>query len=655
MFQGARWLASRHYAVLVGAVVVLAVFGILSLGVGIRHIRESLPIESLHKQRDFSALLLDVSRLQHAVILFNDGPSAERLEKAQFALELAILRTQDNKALYRSLDDELSDFHPALDVVLGKLEQALSKGPVNAAPLPQLLEELGGLLSHVQSINDAVFQASVQQATAQRSSLEELRWVLVLGVLGSAGGALVLVHSLLRQKRAYAQLHDRDEAIRSVAYSDHLTGLANRRLLLDRLAQALAGSSRHGQYGAVLFMDLDHFKTLNDTEGHDVGDQLLVQVAQRLKENVRSDDTVARLGGDEFVIMLERLGTGLSEAVHQAETVAEKIRARLNQPYHLPGSAVAHHTSPSIGVAMYLGQEESVEVLLKQADLALYQAKDAGRDAVRFFNPAMQADVENRSRMENALRRALVDGELLVHYQPQVAVDGQVVGAEALIRWHRPGDRLIMPAEFIEIAEECGLIVPMGEFVLQNACKLLRRWADRPDFSRLVLSVNVSARQFRHPDFLAHVRDALTSTGAPAHRLKLELTESVVLSNVADTRSKMLALRDLGISLSLDDFGTGYASLSYLKQLPFSQVKIDQSFVRDIGSDGSDEAICAAVIYLAHQLGMEVVAEGVETVAQRDFLTVQHRCNLMQGYLFGAPMALSELENGLLEPAALAA
>ncbi len=655
MFQGARWLASQRYALLVASVVVVAVFGILSLGVGIRHIRESLPIESLHRQRDFSALLMDVSRLHHAVTLYNEQPTEDRLDQAQFALDLAILRAQDNKVLYQSYGQDTIDIHPDLEATLGKLEPVLSNAKSDPRSLPPLLDELGQLLSRVQSINDAVFQASVQQATAQRSRLEDLRWVLVLGVLGSAGGALVLVHSLLRQKRAYAQLRDRDEAIRSVAYSDHLTGLANRRLLLDRLNHALAASSRHGQFGAVLFIDLDHFKTLNDTEGHDVGDRLLVQVAQRLKDTVRADDTVARLGGDEFVIMLERLGTAAADAARLAESVAEKVRQALNLPYDLSGGRVQHHTSPSIGVAMYLGQQESVEVLLKQADLALYQAKDAGRDAVRFFNPAMQADVEKRSRIENALRNALADGELLVHYQPQVAVDGRVVGAEALIRWHKPGERLVMPAEFIEIAEECGLIVPMGEFVLQDACNLLSRWAERAGFSELVLSVNVSARQFRHTDFLSHVQQALTSTGAPAHRLKLELTESVVLSNLEDTRNKMLALQAMGISFSLDDFGTGYASLSYLKQLPFSQVKIDQSFVRDIGSDGSDEAICAAVIYLAHQLGMEVVAEGVETSAQRDFLTIQHRCNLMQGYLFGAPMGLTELEAGLLAPAALAA
>ena len=431
-----------------------------------------------------------------------------------------------------------------------------------------------------------------------------------------------------------------EEQIRSLAYFDALTKLPNRRLLMDRLGQALSASQRSREFGALLILDLDHFKTLNDTQGHDVGDRLLVEVAQRLATNVRQEDTVSRLGGDEFVVMLEALGQDEQQAAQQAEAIAEKVRFALNQPYALNINEAKFQGTTSIGLTLFRGQDVSVDVLLKQADVALYQAKDGGRNLVRFFNPAMQAAIDSRSVLEVALRQALEKGEFQLHYQPQVNQFGALIGAEALLRWMTPQRGMVSPAEFIPLAEDTGLILPIGQWVLETACAQLKAWENDPRAQALQMSVNVSARQFHQHDFVDLVQHCLAASAIKPTRLKLELTESVVLDNVDSVIERMQQLKALGVSFCLDDFGTGYSSLSYLKRLPLQQVKIDQSFVRDVTEDPNDAAIVRAILAMSQTLGLHVIAEGVETQAQWDFL-LQNNCVAYQGYLFGKPMPVS--------------
>ncbi|MCX7145050.1 MAG: EAL domain-containing protein [Sulfuritalea sp.] len=432
-----------------------------------------------------------------------------------------------------------------------------------------------------------------------------------------------------------------DEKIRNLAFYDPLTGLPNRRLLQDRLEKALAASTRHKREGALLFIDLDNFKTLNDTLGHDIGDLLLQQVGQRLSGCVRESDTVARLGGDEFVVMLEDLSEDKQDAASQVEAVGEKILATLNQPYQL--AQYAYRNTPSIGVSLFANHEMTIDELLKQADLAMYQAKAAGRNAMRFFDPAMQAVVTSRAALEAGLREAIQKSQFLLHYQAQVDDQGRVTGSEALLRWHHPLHGMVSPAEFIPLAEETRLILPLGQWVLQTACTQLARWATRPEMAHLTLAVNVSAHQFNQTDFVDHVLGAIGDSGANPKRLKLELTESLLVHNVQEIIEKMSALKARGVGFSLDDFGTGYSSLSYLKRLPLDQLKIDQSFVRDILVDPNDAAIARTVVALAQSLGLGVIAEGVETGPQRAFLA-ESGCNAYQGYFFSRPLPIAGFE-----------
>jgi diguanylate cyclase (GGDEF)-like protein len=391
--------------------------------------------------------------------------------------------------------------------------------------------------------------------------------------------------------------------------------------------------------GAVFFIDLDNFKTLNDTRGHDQGDKLLQQVALRLQACMREEDTVARLGGDEFVVMLEAVNTEAIDAANHAKTVGEKILLALNAPYELAGAD--YRNTPSIGVALFTGRGESVDDILKFADLAMYQAKAAGRNTLRFFDPAMQTAVMARATLEADLREGLARQQFVLHYQMQVDAQGQAVGSEALVRWQHPTRGMLLPGEFIALAEETGLIVPLGQWVLQTACRQLVAWAAQPDTANLVLGVNISARQFRQPDFVARVRETVEASGARATHLKLEVTESLLLDDVESVITKMTALKTHGLRFSLDDFGTGYCSLSYLKRLPFDEVKIDQSFVRDILTDPNDAAIVRAIVSLARSMGLDVVAEGVQNTAQRDFL-VQQGCLYYQGFLFGVPTEIKK-------------
>ncbi len=428
-----------------------------------------------------------------------------------------------------------------------------------------------------------------------------------------------------------------ERAIAHLAFYDPLTRLPNRRLLLDRLQQALALSARSLRKGALLFIDLDNFKILNDTIGHDVGDRLLCEVAQRLDGSVRMGDTVARLGGDEFVVLLEDLSACAQEAAAQAKIVGEKILSELNRPYLI--GEHTHHSTPSIGVALFTDTGNSVDELLKHADIAMYQAKSAGRNALRFFDPEMQAALAARATLEAALRQGIQKNQFVLHYQPQVDSARGIVGAEALLRWEHPERGTISPGQFVSLAEETGLILPIGQWVLETACAVLKEWADDARTRDLYLSINVSARQFRQPDFLDQVRAALDSSAAPAERLKLELTETLVLDDIERTIQKMHALRQIGVRFSMDDFGTGYSSLSYLTRLPLDQLKIDQSFVRKLPDSATDAAVVQTIITLARSLGLAVIAEGVETEPQRQFLE-SHGCPAFQGYLYSKPVSL---------------
>lgn len=441
-----------------------------------------------------------------------------------------------------------------------------------------------------------------------------------------------------------------EQKIQWLAFYDELTRLPNRRLASDRLGQALAVSRRSRELGAIMMLDLDNFKTLNDTQGHDAGDRLLVEAASRLQACVRQEDTVARFGGDEFVVLIEGLGADEVSAATHAEVVAEKIRAAFEVPFNVSTGGRGFRTTCSLGVVLFKGQDLTIDELLKQADVALYQAKGAGRNMARFFSPEMQAMIESYSAMEAAMHQGLQNKEFRLFYQPQINQAGRLVGAEALLRWFPHGQRPVSPAQFIPVAEETGLIVPIGTWVLEAACAQLQAWATQAGTADLVLAVNVSARQFRQPDFVKVVRDKLALYEVNPARLKIELTESVVLDNVDEVIERMLQIKALGVTFSLDDFGTGFSSLSYLKRLPLDQVKIDQSFVRDVTTDPSDAAIVRAILAMSASLGMQAVAEGVETREQLAFLA-RHGCTCYQGYLFGKPVAIEEWAQ--LQPADL--
>ena len=432
-----------------------------------------------------------------------------------------------------------------------------------------------------------------------------------------------------------------EEKIENLAFYDSLTHLPNRRLLLDRLAHRLHNANRQQNLCALLFIDLDNFKTLNDTRGHNHGDTLLQQVAQRLSQSIRKGDTLARLGGDEFVLLLENLASDPMHAANQTEVVVDKILTVLRQPYNIED--YLHSITPSIGITLLGDNEESVEEPLRRADLAMYQAKAAGRNTFRFFDPQLQTAVIARSLLEDDLRAALHDNQLHLHFQAQLNSDDALCGAEVLLRWRHPQRGMISPAEFIPVAEESGLILPIGQWVIENACAQLAQWNSHPLFSRLSIAVNVSSRQFHQDDFVEQVLHAIETTGANPQRLKLELTESLLVTNVDDVIAKMAALKARGIAFSLDDFGTGYSSLAYLKRLPLDELKIDQSFVRDTLSDANDAAIVTTIIGLAERFGLSVIAEGVETEAQRLFLA-EHSCKTYQGYLFSKPLPIVEFE-----------
>ena len=447
-----------------------------------------------------------------------------------------------------------------------------------------------------------------------------------LNIVGGSGEVVALVRDITQRKAS-------EETVHRLAFFDALTGLPNRRLFMDRLVQALAAARRTHQMGAVLFVDLDQFKQVNDARGHSVGDQLLRQVADRLTHYLREEDSVARLGGDEFVILLVNLAVNQDDAAQLARSVADKVRATLESPFEIDGQS--YSSGASIGITVFPKGTETVDDLLREADTAMYRAKEAGRNAVRYFEPAMQEAVANRYALERDLREAVAAGSLEMYLQTQVDRAGNPTGAEALLRWSHPGRGQVPPSSFIPVAEDSGLIVPLGEWVLREACRTIARLeaADLP----MRIAVNVSPRQFRQPDFVQRVKAVLADTGADPTRLTLEVTEGLLMEHTQDPVAPMMELADMGLRFSIDDFGTGYSSLSYLKRLPIHEIKIDRSFVRDVPDDPNDAALVRTILSVAENLHLYVVAEGVETKAQADFL-IGHGCEQMQGYLYGHPL-----------------
>lgn len=464
-------------------------------------------------------------------------------------------------------------------------------------------------------------------------------WVQCLGrvIQRDATGRAV---QLLGTRMDISARKQYETEIERLAFYDSLTGLPNRRLLHQRLDRSLVVSEERGQVGAIVFLDLDDFKSLNDTLGHDLGDQLLVCVAQRLREVARSQDMVARLGGDEFVLLLEGLGANPCEARRNAETFGRKLLQTLSQPFHLADRQI--YSTPSLGITLYTGGASKLDDLLKQADMAMYQAKASGRNTLSFFEPEMQAQTNANAQLQSDLHRALERDELLLHYQPILDRERRIIGVESLVRWRHPEMGMVSPARFIPVAEQCGLILPLGDWVLEQTCRQLVDWAADPSTAHLFAAVNISARQLSQPDFVVKIIEAVHRTGAAPSRLKLELTESSFLLDVEGVIKKMAALKRHGIGFSLDDFGTGYSSLCYLQRLPLDRLKIDKSFVNDLPDNVNSAAIGSAIIGLAHNLGLQVVAEGVENQAQLQFL-LDGQCDAFQGYLFSPPLPLAEL------------
>jgi diguanylate cyclase (GGDEF)-like protein/PAS domain S-box-containing protein len=535
---------------------------------------------------------------------------------------------------------EIVEFNPAAERIFGYQRKDVMGRSLAEVIIPPSSREAhsAGHQLFITSGNKKKFDERIE-LVAMRADGSEFPVELTLTSLKDESMSIVtgFIRDITTRKNA-------EEAINKLAFYEPLTGLPNRRLFLDRLNQAFAHSVREASYGAVIFLDLDNFKSLNDSRGHDVGDKLLIQVAERIKNQIREDDTVSRLGGDEFVILIQNLSNNQEAALFFAREIAEKLLHSICVPYNLNG--FEHHGSSSIGVCLFLGYEVSQDELLKRADAAMYQAKAKGRNTLCFYDPEMQLAVEKRVQMQSELRSALELKQLSLHYQIQVDSNRNVIGVEALLRWNKPDVGMISPAEFIPVAEDTGLILPLGAWVIESACQQLKVWEDADVGRQLKLAVNVSAKQFKQPNFVSDVKSALEKTGADPRLLKLELTESIVLDDVGVAALKMLELRALGVRFSMDDFGTGYSSLIYLKKLPLTQIKIDKSFVRDIEVDKSDAEIVKTIVLMGQALGFNVIAEGVETEAQFDLLR-QYGCQQFQGYLFSRPVEI-EVLNTLL-------
>ena len=458
-------------------------------------------------------------------------------------------------------------------------------------------------------------------------------WLTISAVHDAKGRLTNYVASLTD----ISERKDAEEKIQHLAFYDPLTNLPNRRLMRQRLEQALVVCHREQHYAALIFLDLDDFKNVNDLYGHQVGDGMLCQVAERLRHALRERDTVARFGGDEFVVLLEGLEVNATEAATQVEHIGRKLLQTLREPYLIKDQVFS--SSASLGIVLFNDEQHTADELMQYADLSMYSAKAAGKDMLSFYDPQMQAVVSMRLELEEDIRRGLAQEEFVLYLQPQADAGGNVEGAEALVRWQHPARGLLAPGVFIDIAERSGLIESLDLAILRQGCELLARWAQQPQTATLSLAVNISARLLYRDDFVCQVREILQQTGASALQLKLEITESLLLTDVDKAVSRMQLLREMGVRFAIDDFGTGYSSMAYLQRLPLDQLKIDQSFVRGLPDDKGNIAIVRAILSMAEGLELEVIAEGVEHPAQQDILRL-HGCRHFQGYLFGKPMSV---------------
>ncbi len=570
----------------------------------------------------------DISDMAHAfnsmMVVLEEREAALSVAAIAFEIEEGMIVTDQDEVIIRvnRVFTSLSGY--SADEAIGKNLSMLKFDREDAEFYPRMREILH---------RNNYWQGEIWNRRKNGETYPE--WLTITAVVGKDGritNYICAFFDITERKQA-------EEKIHNLAFYDPLCQLPNRRLLFDRLHQAVTTSARNKSCAGLLFIDLDNFKILNDTRGHDIGDLLLIEVGQRLRTCIRDSDTLARLGGDEFVVLLEGLSEDRTEAAVQARGVGEKMLIDIHQPYMLKD--IEHYSTASIGISLFANYRQNLDDLLKQADTAMYAAKKAGRNTLRFFDPAMQEALEMRSQLEAGMRKALPKHEFKLYYQVQVDSMQHPIGAEALIRWEHPEQGLISPDKFIPVAEDTGLILPLGQWILQTACAQLKEWESNPLTRELTLAVNVSARQFRQPSFVEQVSKVIEQTLINPSLLKLELTESTVLENVADTIIKMHALKKIGVRFSMDDFGTGYSSLAYLTQLPLDQLKIDQSFVRNIGTKSTDAMIIQTIIGMANNLGIEVIAEGVETDAQHDFLSGAG-CWLYQGYLFGRPVPVKE-------------
>lgn len=603
---------------------------------------KSAMFETVNRRKDGTLIDVEVSaagvELEGESFIYASSRDITGRKKAEEDLRIAAAAFETNEAIMITNPDaniirvnhaftEITGYGP--EEVLGKNPQIMSSGQHDKAFYAEMWQQL---------IRSGTWSGEIWDK--RKNGQTYPKWMTVTAVKNERQETtqyVAIFSDITARKRA-------EEEIRNMAFYDVLTKLPNRRLFLDRFGATLAASVRHNKFGAVLFIDLDHFKQLNDTLGHEYGDMLLIEVAARIKSCVREMDTVARLGGDEFVVLIEEVSEDQEEASHKVGLVAEKIREALARPYQLKEHE--HRGSSSIGISLYRGNQEAVEALLQHADTAMYQAKSSGRNEVRFFDMDMQHNVAMHAELVNDLRRAIEQQELRLYYQIQVGEDNRPLGAEALLRWIHPQRGMIMPGQFIPVAEESALIIEIDDWVLETACRQLALWGGNARTRDLLLTVNVSAKQFAMRDFVDKVADKLKTHQVDPARLKLELTERMVLDDLAGTVQKMHELKALGVSLSMDDFGTRYSSLSYLKQLPIDQLKIDKGFVQAI-TNGSDDALLVKnIIGLMSDFNMSVIAEGVETEAQLVSLK-QRDCISYQGYLFGEAVPIEEFEKSL--------
>lgn len=594
---------------------------------GVRHLQTDLMVAP--QGFDDNAFLL----LSHDVSM--QKLMAGRMQEQQSQL-VSLVSAIPDLVVLKGVDGRFLHCNQAFERLVGLTHsQIIGRTTTDLALDAYLPSEVETDLQARHSLSPVVYEETLRFADGGYQGRFEITKSAIRSATGEVTGLLCICRDLAERS------HARKE-IERLEFFDVLTGLPNRRMLMDRLEWSIRACKLRASYAALLFIDLDNFKDLNDSLGHQQGDRLLCEVGKRLIASVRSGDVVARFGGDEFVVLVEHLGGVREQAENHVRGVVEHLISRFNQPFSLDG--VAHYSTPSIGVTVFGDNDvHSAEELLKRADMAMYQAKSAGRNTQRFFDPQMQAQVNARAHLESDLRHAIHDGELQVYYQPVMNGHGRLLGAEALVRWRHPGRGLVMPIEFIDLAEQTGLIVDLGTFVMRTACEQLAAWAGNPFTECLTIAVNVSPRQFRNAGFVDEVLSIFDETGADPSKLKLELTENLLLGDVNETVCRMRELKERGVGFSLDDFGVGYSSLAYLKRLPLDQLKIDRSFVNDVLSDVNDAVIVRTILALAHNLELEVVAEGVENAGQVDFL-VSNGCERFQGYHFGRPVPIGEFE-----------